>query len=414
MKNGLYTTPEEVQALLRFCWPEETFALDNGVIASGGQADVYRLHSKNGLEALKIINSGIYSDQHIRLDRKRRAEQEVFYTTKHSGKPFSVLVYGTGIMQNGPDESFCLCAIRMELLTPLETYLDSFQHDRAQYIQQVLFLMEQAADALEQLRRQCQILHRDIKESNLLVRQCGSEPKLVLSDYGLARPDRIMNSADIISASGTDQYTAPELLYGRKIIENRSDVFALGVTFFHLVCGNVRFDPIAYAAVDWKKYNVSSDISKVILKMTQSDPAKRCSSAQAAAELHRLRLKADPELHRREIRNTLQAITTNAAQTPRLLALLPKDDSAACLLRAAAALHQGNTSLARQELMHGANQHSAAAAYYLAGLTASPHTQQRLLKFAAAQGFQPAQAMLRHCPVSRDCCLSALKAALDL
>lgn len=411
MNKALYTTPEEVRTLLRFCWPEETFALDNGVIASGGQADVYRLHSKNGLEALKIINSGIYSDQHIRLDRKRRAEQEVFYTTKHSGKPFSVLVYGTGTMQNGPDESFSLRAIRMELLTPLETYLDSFRHDRAQYIRQVLFLMEQAADALEQLR-QCATLHKDIKENNLLVRQCGSEPKLVLSDYGLARPDRIMNNADIISASGTDQYTAPELLYGRKIIENRSDVFALGVAFFHLVCGNVRFDPVAYA-VDWKKYNVSSDISKVILKMTQSDPAKRCSSAQATAELHRLRLKADPELHRRETRSTLQAITTNAAQMPSLLARLP-DDSAACLLRASAALHQGNTALARQELTHGTNQHSAAAAYYLAGLTASPHTQQHLLKFAAAQGFQPAQAMLRHCPVSRDCCLSALKAALDL
>lgn len=413
MKKALYTTPEEVRALLRFCWPEETFALDDGVIASGGQADVYRLHSKNGLEALKIINSGIYSNQHIRLDRKRRAEQEVFYTTKHSGKPFSVLVYGTGAMQNGPDESFCLCAIRTELLTPLETYLAPFRRDRAQYIRQVLFFMEQAADALEQLR-QYQILHRDVKENNLLVRQCGSEPKLVLSDYGLARPDRIMNSADIISASGTDQYTAPELLYGRKIIENRSDVFALGVTFFHLVCGNVRFDPVAYAAVEWKQYSTPSDISKVILKMTQTDPATRCSSAQATAELHCLRLKADPELYRREIRTTLQAITTNAAQTPSLLACLPKDDSAACLLRAAAALHQGNTALARQELTHGANQHSAAAAYYLAGLTASPHTQQRLLKFAAAQGFQPAQIILRHCPVSRNCRLNALKATLNL
>ena len=411
-KKALYTTPEEVRALLRSCWPEETFALDNDVIASGGQADVYRLHSKNGLEALKIINSGIYSDQNIRLDRKRRAEQEVFYTTKHSGKPFSVLVYGTGTMQNGPDESFSLRAIRMELLTPLETYLDSFRHDRAQYIRQVLFLMEQAADALEQLR-QCATLHKDIKENNLMVRQCGSEPKLVLSDYGLARPDRNMNSADIISASGTDQYTAPELLYGRKIIENRSDVFALGVAFFHLVYGgNVRFDPVAYA-VDWKKYNISSGISKVILKMTQRAPAKRCSSAQAVAELHRLRLKADPELHRREIRSTLQAITTNATQTPSLLARLP-DDSAACLLRASAALHKGNTALARQELTHGTNQHSAAAAYYLAGLTTSPHTQHRLLQFAAAQGFKPAQATLRHCPISRDCCLNALKAALDL
>ena len=64
-----------------------------------------------------------------------------------------MLVYGTGTMQNGPDESFSLRAIRMELLTPLETYLDSFRHDRAQYIRQVLFLMEQAADALEQLRQ---------------------------------------------------------------------------------------------------------------------------------------------------------------------------------------------------------------------------------------------------------------------
>lgn len=52
-KKALYTTPEEVRALLRSCWPEETFALDNDVIASGGQADVYRLHSKTGLRLLK-------------------------------------------------------------------------------------------------------------------------------------------------------------------------------------------------------------------------------------------------------------------------------------------------------------------------------------------------------------------------
>jgi len=413
-KKPLYTTPEDVRRLLTACWPDEYFSLQ-GVLASGGQADVYQIQSRNGMEALKIINTGIYPDETTRLDRKERAEQEIFYTTQHSGKPFSVLVYDTGKVQTGPDESFCLCGIRMELLVPLETYLASFRHDRTRYIQQVLYCTAQAAEALEALL-QSQTLHRDVKPSNLLLRRTGSEMRVVLSDYGLARPDRLMNSVDAVSASGTDQYISPEILYHRRIIENRSDVFALAVTLFHLVCGSDnRFDPVAYA-VDWKQYDAPEEILHAILKMGEADPSKRWSSAQATAELHWLYLKTDSDQYCAEIKALLRAISADAPQAQKLLDALPEEDSVCCLLRAGRALHQGNAALARQELTHGVNRHNAAAAYYLAGLVTSRRSQQRLLQFAAVQGFQPAQDALRHRhrPVSKNRRLNALKAALYL
>jgi transcriptional regulator with GAF, ATPase, and Fis domain/tetratricopeptide (TPR) repeat protein len=73
------------------------------------------------------------------------------------------------------------------------------------------------------------LLHRDIKPSNILVGGDGEAIKLI--DLGLARPTVL---ADGLRA-GTVAYMAPEALQG--FPGERSDLYALGATLFHLLGG---------------------------------------------------------------------------------------------------------------------------------------------------------------------------------
>ena len=80
------------------------------------------------------------------------------------------------------------------------------------------------------------IVHRDIKTSNLFFTR-GKVVKIM--DFGLAKMlEEVRRSATVIG--GTPYYMAPEQAAGENV-DARADLYALGVTFFELVTGNVPF-----------------------------------------------------------------------------------------------------------------------------------------------------------------------------
>ncbi len=98
-----------------------------------------------------------------------------------------------------------------------------------------------AALALDDLHRQ-QVVHLDIKPSNLLLHAGRDGERIVLIDFGLSRhaqlPDLLAEQFHV--PMGTAPYIAPEQVLGVRS-EPRSDLFALGVTLYHLATAQRPF-----------------------------------------------------------------------------------------------------------------------------------------------------------------------------
>lgn len=94
------------------------------------------------------------------------------------------------------------------------------------------------ARALEELHHKGYV-HRDVKPGNILVSEDG---RAKLADLGVAKP--LADTAELTSFDqgvGTPYYMPWEQTLNASLVDARSDLFALGATFYHLITGRVPF-----------------------------------------------------------------------------------------------------------------------------------------------------------------------------
>jgi len=106
-------------------------------------------------------------------------------------------------------------------------------------------LMRWIAGALGELHRSG-IMHRDLKPTNVMFRDDGT---LVLIDFGLAKEAELR--AEITGVGeifGTPYYMSPEQGHGNKVDE-RGDLYSLGVIFFEMLTGEKPYDGDSAMAV---------------------------------------------------------------------------------------------------------------------------------------------------------------------
>jgi serine/threonine-protein kinase len=138
----------------------------------------------------------------------------------------------------------------------------------------ILEILKPVAEALAYAHEQG-VLHRDIKPSNVMLTPEGG---IYLTDFGLARMAQSGESTlsqDMMI--GTPQYMSPEQAKGEKVDE-RTDIYSLGVVLFEMLTGRVPFSAdTPYAVVHDHIYTplplpttIKSDISpaleRVLLK----------------------------------------------------------------------------------------------------------------------------------------------------
>lgn len=83
------------------------------------------------------------------------------------------------------------------------------------------------------------MVHRDIKPDNVLVTKKGI---VKVADLGLAKStDEDMSMTQSGTGLGTPHYMPPEQARNAKHVDNRCDIYALGVTLYHFLTGKVPF-----------------------------------------------------------------------------------------------------------------------------------------------------------------------------
>jgi serine/threonine protein kinase len=167
------------------------------------------------------------------------------------------------------------------------------QHMAAEYVAQI-------ADALDAAYRERNVIHRDIKPENLMLNRWG---KIKVMDFGLARAPNFQTITLAKTLVGSIYYSSPEQIWGQTL-DNRSDIYALGVVLYELVTGyrpfngrsmteltgNITAGPLQPPSV----YNpeLSPQLEQVILTALARDRNERYNEAGLMAQdLRRLKLE---------------------------------------------------------------------------------------------------------------------------
>jgi tRNA A-37 threonylcarbamoyl transferase component Bud32 len=181
----------------------------------------------------------------------------------------------------------------------------------------------QLADGLGYAHRKG-VIHRDLKPSNALV---DAQDNLFLTDFGIAK--LLEDGATKFTATGgvigTPTYMSPEQGQGRPV-DQRSDIYSLGVVLYEMVTGKVPYAAETPLAVLMQhiqdplplpskvKPDISPAVEQVILKALAKSPEDRYSSATEFLEAWKAALAGSPTLAAKPAAASRSATETVAAR----------------------------------------------------------------------------------------------------
>ncbi len=246
-------------------------------IGDGGMSEVYRAkcHVLNRQVAVKILKHKFIEDADLvkRFDSEAKAAASIQH-------PNIVNIFDVGVEDN-------IHYIVMELLSndTLKDYIA--KHDGFINSQEIAKIGLQIAEGLA-IAHDMGIIHRDIKPQNILM--CG-QSKLKVADFGIAHAVNgsvTRNAGEVI---GSVSYASPEQSRGG-YIDQRTDIYSLGVLLYELATNQVPFEgdvPVTVALKHLKEApippskinpDINTDLEKIILKCLQKLPDQRYQAVE--------------------------------------------------------------------------------------------------------------------------------------
>ncbi|MFW6160832.1 MAG: protein kinase domain-containing protein, partial [Acidobacteriota bacterium] len=141
------------------------------------------------------------------------------------------------------------------------------------------------------------VVHRDLKSNNIMI---DKEGNVRIMDFGIARSMESKGITDAGVMIGTPEYMSPEQVEA-KDVDQRSDIYSLGIIMYEMVTGQLPFEGDTPFAVgvkhksespkDPRELNgqISEDLSLLILKCLEKEREKRYQSAgEVLSDLKRI------------------------------------------------------------------------------------------------------------------------------
>lgn len=172
------------------------------------------------------------------------------------------------------------------------------------------------------------LVHRDIKPDNIMIAKDGT-PKLC--DLGLAKlQDTDMSLTRTGVVVGTPHYISPEQAVGQRDLDIRSDIYSLGVTFYHMVTGDVPYRGSTVVSIisqhlsgtipspKEKNPELSPEICKIICKMMNKKRENRYQTTQELiVDLNRFLRGQEPLVEDKPVTKIKSGSTTAVDQQVR-------------------------------------------------------------------------------------------------
>jgi serine/threonine protein kinase len=277
-------------------------------IASGGMGIVFEAEQERPRRAVavKVLRPGLLS---AAARQRFMLEIEVLGRLRH---PCIASIFDAGLFDTGLEQTPYFA---MELV-PGAVPITTWARQPGVSLAAKLAAFALACDAIQHGHRRG-VVHRDVKPANVLVASEPDDkgaPVVKVIDFGIARAtDDALAVTAVHTAEGallgTVPYMSPEQVReGAAAVDVRSDVYALGVLLYELICSRLPHDlsgmsptqacrivesepPVPPRRIDGE---VHRDLEAIVLKALQKSPDRRYQSAGALAEDVRRRLRREP------------------------------------------------------------------------------------------------------------------------
>jgi eukaryotic-like serine/threonine-protein kinase len=293
------------------------------MLGSGGMGSVLRaLDRQTNLHvAIKVMHRELL----LMEDAARRFDLEARATATLKS-PHAVRIYDVDSLPSGAP------FMVMELLEGID--LGTMIRTRGPLpVDRVIHYLLQATEAIAEAHSYG-IIHRDLKPRNLFLTK---DSIIKVLDFGLAKSlnphDGPMSSRNTATnlLVGSPNYMSPEQIWVGREVDERTDIWCLGVTLYQLVTGETPFSAPSLAALMTKittdeqprisasRIDVPPMIDDVIAQCLRKNPDERYRSI-TALQTSLLHLRAMLDTHSREVAAVVMSggATVPADQLPML------------------------------------------------------------------------------------------------